>query len=173
MGGADPAARSALTISLTSTATVLFTLATFLAARPAQAAGKDLDGVINLNTATPELLALLPGIGPSKARGILSYRARRPFRTVDELVRVKGIGRRMVRAMRAHLAVSGPSTARGLTIVPTGMAGPPAPPAPVRSAPAVVCRPGATPIVTKLGSRPRGSQHQPPRSAANHCLVPP
>ena len=55
---------------------------------------------MNLNTAPPEILALLPGVGPAKAQSILAYRKRHPFRTVDELVRIKGIGRKMVRRLR-------------------------------------------------------------------------
>ena len=46
-------------------------------------------GLINVNTASPELLETLPGIGPSKAAAII---AERPFNTVEELERVPGIG---------------------------------------------------------------------------------
>ena len=74
-------------------------------------AAKNVEGAVNLNTAPPEVLGLLPGIGPSKAQAILAYRKRHPFRTVDELVRIKGIGRKMVRALRPHLAIGGPTTA--------------------------------------------------------------
>jgi len=74
-------------------------------------AGKAIAGVINLNTAPAEVLSLLPGVGPAKAAAILTYRKRRPFRTVDELVRIKGIGRKMVRGLRPHLAIAGPTTA--------------------------------------------------------------
>jgi competence ComEA-like helix-hairpin-helix protein len=91
-------------------------------------AGKGVDGVVNLNTAPPEVLGLIPGIGPAKAAEIVRYRAKRPFRTVDELVRIRGIGRKMVRRVRVHLAVAGPTTATaasGRIEVP-----PPAPPPP-------------------------------------------
>ncbi|HXU61029.1 MAG TPA: helix-hairpin-helix domain-containing protein [Polyangia bacterium] len=81
-----------------------------MAAARARAA-KGIDGVVNLNTAPATVLALLPGVGPSKAAAIVGYRTRRPFRTVDELVRIKGIGRKMVRRLRPHLAVAGPTTA--------------------------------------------------------------
>ena len=88
-------------------------MAIALTATPASAAAKGaIDGVVNINTATPEELQLLPGIGPAKVERILAYRWARPFRTVEELVRVKGIGRKMVRRLRAHLAVQGPTTAR-------------------------------------------------------------
>src|SRR3954453_20089337 len=97
--------------------------------RVARAEPKDLDGVINLNTAVPEMLELLPGIGPAKVHDILWYRQRHPFRTVDELVRIKGIGRKMVRRLRAHLAVSGPTTAHAVRRPISFDLPPPPPPA--------------------------------------------
>ena len=131
----------------------------------ARAQGKDLDGVVNLNTATPDLLELLPGVGPAKVRSILIYRQRRPFRTVDELVRIKGIGRTMVRHLRAHLAVSGPSTAH-----PAHRArapDPPPPPPPPPRKPLIAAPPTVRP-------RPRNQRPaEVPHSGANHCARPP
>jgi competence ComEA-like helix-hairpin-helix protein len=100
--------------------------------------------VVNLNTASAEALSLLPGVGPSKAAAIVAYRRRRPFRTVDELVRIKGIGRKMVRRLRAHLAVAGPTTAAAAVVKPGAAAAtaPPKPaPAPARPANATRCPP--------------------------------
>src|SRR4051812_28984050 len=109
-----------------------------LAAAPARAA-KGVDGVVNINTADAGVLGLLPGIGPAKAAQIVAYRKRRPFRTVDELVRIRGVGRKMVRHLRVHLAVAGPTTATGL-VVPATLAPPPAPPrAPAPSPPRPLC----------------------------------
>ena len=107
--------------------------------------GKAIDGVVNLNTAPAATLSLLPGVGPAKAAAIVRYRARRPFRTVDELVRIRGIGRKQVRALRPHLAVSGPSTA---TVADPGasLGSPAAPPPPlVRPPPRPLCRPAPPP----------------------------
>jgi competence protein ComEA len=138
----------------------------------AAAAGKAVDGVVNLNTAPPEMLSALPGIGPAKAVGIVAYRSRHPFRTVDELVRVKGIGRRMVQAMRAHLAVAGPSTARAILTLPGApvVAGPS--PSAARAPP--LCRPLAPPPPPAAVARAaRAAQNRSIRTEANHCLPPP
>jgi len=142
-----------------------------LAARRARAGGKAVEGVVNLNTAPPELLSVLPGVGPSKALGIVAYRTRHPFRTVDELVRVKGIGRRMVRAMRDHLAVAGPSTAHGLVPLPHAIAAPSAPP-PAR-APLPVCRAPPAPTPAAVVRATRIVQNRAIRVQANHCAAPP
>jgi len=139
------------------------------------AAGKAVDGVVNLNTAPPAVLALLPGIGPAKVELIIAYRRRRPFRTVDELVRVKGIGRKMVRALRPHLAVSGPTTATPALAhsLAQALPAPPPPPPPPRPPPAAA-RPATAP------ARPsRPPARTPPRSASvplaarAYCLRPP
>ena len=47
---------------------------------------------LDLNRAPLEVLEVLPGIGPARARAIASERERRPFGSLAELTRVKGIG---------------------------------------------------------------------------------
>jgi competence protein ComEA len=135
-------------------------LSALLTADFARAAGKTVDGAVNLNTATPEILALLPGVGPAKAQSILAYRTRHPFRTVDELVRIKGIGRKMVRRLRPHLAVAGPTTASAgdAHAAPAPAAPPPASAPPKHAAGPPVCtRPLGHPI--RPASRPAAPTH--------------
>jgi competence protein ComEA len=70
-------------------------------------------GVVNLNTATPEQLELLPGIGGTRARAIVEYRKEHgPFKQVDDLLKVSGIGPRALEQIRAHCTVDGKTTAR-------------------------------------------------------------
>ncbi len=84
-----------------------------LAAPPAVSAAEGLSGVVNVNTATAEELAVLPGIGEAKARAIVDAReARGGFRSVDELVEVKGIGDAALTRIRPYVALQGRSTLR-------------------------------------------------------------
>lgn len=59
--------------------------------------------LVNLNTAGQEELERLPGIGPARAKAILEYRARKPFRSAEEVIRVKGIGPKLWKKIRPHV----------------------------------------------------------------------
>ena len=49
--------------------------------------------IVNINTATVQDLESLPGIGPVMAQRIVDYRNEHgPFKSVEELTKVKGIG---------------------------------------------------------------------------------
>jgi competence protein ComEA len=67
-------------------------------------------GVVNLNNASEEQLELLPGIGPQKARAIVEHRHAHPFHKADELLKVKGIGRKTFGRLRPYLTIVGPTT---------------------------------------------------------------
>jgi competence protein ComEA len=71
---------------------------------PVIAAGKVQPGdtPVNLNTAGEAELLRLPGVGPVKARAIL---AARPFKTVDDLDRASGFGKKTVDALRPFVTV--------------------------------------------------------------------
>lgn len=48
---------------------------------------------ININRAEAWLLDALPGIGPARAQAIIDYRQENgPFRSIDEITKVEGIG---------------------------------------------------------------------------------
>ncbi|MBZ4416156.1 helix-hairpin-helix domain-containing protein [Myxococcus sp. RHSTA-1-4] len=69
-------------------------------------------GTVNLNEATAEQLDLLPGVGEKAAQRIIEHRKKRPFQRVEELVRVKGFGKKKFLKLKAHLALAGPTTLR-------------------------------------------------------------
>lgn len=47
---------------------------------------------INLNTATVNELTSLNGIGESKALAIIAYRTKTPFKSIEEIMNISGIG---------------------------------------------------------------------------------
>ncbi len=60
--------------------------------------------LLNINTATPAQLELLPRIGPTlSARIVQDREANGPFESIDALARVKGIGPRTIHNIRPHL----------------------------------------------------------------------
>lgn len=56
--------------------------------------------LINVNQATSEQLQQLPGIGPVLASAIIAEREREPFASLDDLLRVSGIGEKRLSAIR-------------------------------------------------------------------------
>ena len=89
-------------------------LATLAGAVPLASAAPNADerpAVVNLNTATAGELEALPGIGAKKAEAIVEARkARGGFKSVDELVDVRGIGPAQLEKLRPHLRVSNDAT---------------------------------------------------------------
>lgn len=61
---------------------------------------------VNLNQASTEELIALKGIGPKMAERIIAYRKEHgPFKTVDQLVQVKGIGNAKFQKLKDQIAV--------------------------------------------------------------------
>ena len=79
------------------------------APRPPRTAAP-VSGACNINSADAAQLALLPGVGPVRAKAIIAHRQKTPFKTVDELVKVKGIGRKTFARLRPYVTVSGATT---------------------------------------------------------------
>ena len=60
--------------------------------------------VLDINLATEEDFAKLPGVGPELARRIVAYREKHgPFRRVEDLLVIRGIGAKKWKAMRPYL----------------------------------------------------------------------
>lgn len=61
---------------------------------------------ININTANSEELQQVPGIGPATAEKILQMRkSYGAFKSVDDLLAIKGLGRKRLDKMRKYLTV--------------------------------------------------------------------
>ena len=91
-------------------ATLVVAAVIALAAAPTFAADAP-SGVVNVNTASAEQLAMLPGVGPSVAGRIVEHRSKNgDFKQVDDLLLVKGIGEKSLAKMKPYLATSGATT---------------------------------------------------------------
>ncbi len=63
-------------------------------------------GKVDLNAATSKELQQLPGIGKGLAKRIVDYRTSNgPFKNVEELMQVKGIGKKTFAKMKERLAL--------------------------------------------------------------------
>ncbi|MDI3318096.1 MAG: helix-hairpin-helix domain-containing protein [Bacillota bacterium] len=79
------------------------------AASAGPAGGTQAGGRLDLNRATAEELDRLPGIGPARAQAIVALReARGGFRSVDELLEVRGIGPALLEELRSRVRVGPP-----------------------------------------------------------------
>ena len=70
-------------------------------------------GPVNVNTADASALAKeLDGIGPAKAQAIVEYRQKNgPFKSPDDLLKVDGIGERVLEQNRGNIQVGGGAAA--------------------------------------------------------------
>ena len=65
--------------------------------------------VINLNTASAADLESLPGVGAKMAERIVEYRQKNgPFKKIEDLMNVKGIGEKNFLKLKARLTVGAP-----------------------------------------------------------------
>lgn len=111
--------------SLTYTALTLVALAVFScnahACPPGTRCGPSAPSapVVNVNTATYQQFQFLPGIGPVLASRLNDlceandHRDGATFRKVDDLLKVKGIGQKLLAKIRPYVALTGATTAKG------------------------------------------------------------
>jgi competence protein ComEA len=69
--------------------------------------------VIDLNTADEKTLETLPGVGPATAKAIV---AGRPYKSIDDLKRVKGMSDKKIAAIQDMVTVGGTTTAAPVAI---------------------------------------------------------
>jgi competence protein ComEA len=60
---------------------------------------------IDLNTATMEQLHTLKGIGHKKAVAIIEYRKEHNFTKIEDIMKVKGIGKKMFEKIKSEIEV--------------------------------------------------------------------
>ena len=76
-------------------------------------AEEKITGVVNVNTASAAELEMLPGIGASRAKAVIEAReAKGGFKSLDDLLTVKGIGEASLAKLRPHLTLEGKTTAK-------------------------------------------------------------
>ena len=69
--------------------------------------------VVNLNSATVAQLEALPGIGPSMAQRIVAHREKNgPFKKLEDLMNIQGIGEKSFLKLRPLLSIGGQSDAK-------------------------------------------------------------
>ena len=73
-------------------------------------AHSDTDGRMDINTASLQQLQLLPGIGESLAQRIIDYRTENgDFATIEDLMKVSGIGEKKIEALKPYVKVGAPT----------------------------------------------------------------
>ncbi len=76
---------------------------------------KSIVGRVNINTADLEKLQSLPGIGPSMAQKIIAYRVSfGPFHSIDDLIKIKGIGPKTFDKLKKAVTVNSKSDGKNL-----------------------------------------------------------
>lgn len=95
--GEDVSATSAATTGITSSAEGSGTSAS---------GDTESDGLVNINTATLEELDTLPGVGEATAQAIIDDREQNgPFSSIEDLMRVSGIGEKKFAKLEAMICV--------------------------------------------------------------------
>lgn len=75
---------------------------------------------VNINTATREELVTLKGIGEQRAQDIIDYRTKNgPFKSVDDLEKVPGIGPGIMKQIRSNVTVTGKTVVDKPAAAPT------------------------------------------------------
>lgn len=94
-------------------------------------------GLVDLNAADQKTLEALPGVGPKTAQEIIKGR---PYKTVDDLSKVKGISKGKMNVLKGMVTVGTPQGSQ--PVAPSAMPPTPAPSAPTKAATVQKALPG-------------------------------
>jgi competence protein ComEA len=93
-----------------SLATLVLIALAFVAVTPSFAADAPA-GTVNVNSASADQLALLPGVGPAVAARIVEHRTKNgAFAKTEDLMLVRGIGEKSFERMKPYVSISGQTT---------------------------------------------------------------
>ena len=98
---------------MSAVARALAVAAALSAAAPALAAKKGLPAGerIDLNRASVAELMRLPGLGQKRAQAIVAHRTKQPFRRVEDVLEVKGLGPAWLAKVKGSVSVGGVTAA--------------------------------------------------------------
>jgi competence protein ComEA len=83
------------------------TAAAQTASRASAKASPSAVGVVNINTASASDLEALPGIGAKTAARIIEYRQKNgPFKKIEELMNVRGVGEKNFLKLKPQISVA-------------------------------------------------------------------
>lgn len=72
---------------------------------------EQVEGKVNINTATEAQIALLPGIGPKLAAEVVNYRTNNGgFKTIEDIKKVSGVGDKKFEKIKDFVVLEGETT---------------------------------------------------------------
>ena len=72
---------------------------------------EQVEGKVNINTATETQIALLPGIGPKLAAEVVNYRTNNGgFKTIEDIKKVSGVGDKKFEKIKDFVVLEGETT---------------------------------------------------------------